>query len=328
VARGRADTLGGVARTRPLGPGDAQETRPVDEPRQRLAGARARMRAARRPGCGVAVVRAGDLRGLRAEELAPEVLARALETPRGVGPARRRVRWVRVGSRRVVVKEFAAGLGGAIRDLARGSPARRAWLAGHGFAALGIGAPRPLAFLERRRLGLPLASLLVQEDLCPAPAADSPGPDASPAERLDALTRLALALHGSGASHRDFTAANALLVRDARGVSALLVDLEDASFPRRLGDAARRRALAQMNASLPEWVPDALRRRALLRYAARLPFRAPIGRIAARIAAESRARAHHWSGAGCARRAPQSAQIVTQRKELEEPGMRPPLPSS
>jgi len=142
--------------------------------------------------------------------------------------------------------------------------------------------------------------VLVQEDLCPAVAADSPGPGASASERIDALARLALALHSAGAVHRDFTAGNVLLTRDAHALSTRLVDLEDARIPRWLGDAARARGLAQLNASLPDWIPDALRRRAFRRYATWLPFRAPEGRVLARIVAASLARGHHWSGRGCA----------------------------
>ncbi len=266
-----------------------------------LARARARMRRARRPGRCSTVARVGGLRGLRDPALAPEALALAVATAPGLGVAHRRVRFSEAGGRRLVVKEFATGLRGATLDLARGSPARRAWLAGRGLAELGIGAAAPLAFLERRRFGLPFASLLVQEDLCPALAADSPSPEASGPERIDALARLALSLHAAGAAHRDFTAGNVLLARDARGLSARLVDLEDARIPRRLGDRARARGLAQMNASLPDWIPAALRRRAFRRYATWLPFRAPRGRVLARIVSESLARRHHWSGRGCVR---------------------------
>jgi hypothetical protein len=168
--------------------------------------------------------------------------------------------------------------------------------------------------------------VLVQEDLCPALAADSPGPGAGAAERIDALACLALALHAAGAAHRDLTAGNVLLVRGARGLSARLVDLEDARIPRRLVDRARAKGLAQLNASLPDWIPAALRRRAFRRYATWLPFRAPRARVLARIVSTSVARRHHWSGRGCLGR--QEAEIVIQRKELEEPGMRPPLPTS
>lgn len=199
------------------------------------------------------------------------------------------------------MKEFATGLCGALADRLRGSPARRAWRAGIGLAALGIRAPGPLAFLERRRFGLPFASVLVQEDLCPALRADAPGPEIDPSERLGALVRLALALHGSGAAHADFTAGNLLLTRERGGLVAYAVDLEDVRFPRRLRDASRVRALAQLNASLPDWIPDALRRRALRCYATWLPFRAPILRVEGRVALESLARRHHWSGRGCAR---------------------------
>jgi hypothetical protein len=206
------------------------------------------------------------------------------------------VRFVEVDGRRLVVKEFATGLRGAILDRLRGSPARRAWRAGLGLAALGVPAASPLAFLERRRAGLPIASALVLEDLRPAFAADSPEPGAGAGERVDALARLVLSLHGAGATHADLTAGNVLLARGPDGLAARLVDLEDARIPRRLGDAARARALAQLNASVPDWIPDGLRGRAFRRYATWLPFRAPRERILARVVAASLARRHHWSG--------------------------------
>jgi tRNA A-37 threonylcarbamoyl transferase component Bud32 len=344
-----------------------------------LAHARGRVRRAQRPGRRVAPARVGALRGLRDRALAPEDLARAVAEP-PADVARRRVRFVEVEGRRLVVKEFATGLRGALADRLRGSPARRAWRAGIGLAALGVGAASPLAFLERRRFGLPVASALVLEDLRPAFAADSPGPEAGAGERVDALARLVLSLHAAGATHGDLTAGNVLLARGPAGLAARLVDLEDARIPRRLGDAARARALAQLNASLPDWVPDALRGRAFGRYATWLPFRAPRERVLARIVAASLARRHHWSGgkrsaqrgeaerragprqggrsaqrgeaerragprqggrsaqrgeaerrAGSRQGPPvgsQEAEIVIQRKELEEPGMRPPLPTS
>jgi tRNA A-37 threonylcarbamoyl transferase component Bud32 len=327
-----------------------------------LAHARGRMRRARRPGRRFARAEVDALRGLRVRGLAQEALAAAVAPPPGAKRARRRLRWVegsgrrlrwaQVCGRRLVVKEFTTGLRGALADLARGSPARRAWLAGHGLAALGIGCAAPLAFLERGRLGLVRRSLLVLEDLCPSLPADAPGPELGADERVGALLRLALALHGRGADHRDFMASNVLLARRGHGLATRLVDLEDVRFPRRLRDAARVRALAQLNASLPDWVPDALRRRAFRRYAAWLPFRAPQARVLARIVARSLARRHHWSGRARepdrglgdatrgARRAEggprgpgppppaHDAEMLIQRNELEEPGMRPPLPSS
>ena len=264
-----------------------------------IAHARAEMRRTSGPGRRIAGARFGPLRGLRSRALAPEALAAALAAPPASAGARRRVRWCDADGRRLVVKEFTTGLRGALADRVRGSPARRAWRAGFGLAALGIRAPGPLAFLERRRFGLPFASVLVQEDLCPALRADAPGPGADPSERVEALVRLAMALHGNGAAHDDFTAGNVLLARGRDGLVACVVDLEDVRIPRRLGDAPRVHALAQMNASLPDWIPDALRRRALRSYATWLPFRAPILRVEARIARESLARRHHWSGRAC-----------------------------
>jgi len=245
---------------------------------------------------GVARFSAGAWQGLRTRALAERTLAEALAAPDPAGGSRRRVRWVDAGGRRVVVKGFEAGLAGALVAVLRGSPARRGWRAGRALAALGIGAAAPLAYAERRRMGLVVASALLLEDLAPAPAADAPAPGLGVEERLDALLRLALALHAAGATHRDLMACNILLVREGDVLAARLVDLEDVRLPRRLGDAARLRALAQLNASLPDWIGAPPRQRAFERYASRLPFGCGSARALARIARLSAARHHHWSG--------------------------------
>jgi hypothetical protein len=249
---------------------------------------------------GVARASAGAWHGLRVGSLADSALAEALAAPERAcaassGGSQRRVRWAHAGGRRVVVKEFAAGLAGALIALLRGSPARRGWQAGHGLAALGIGAAVPLAYVERRRMGLVFRSALVLEDLAPASAADAPAPGLGAEERLGALLRLALALHAAGATHRDLVACNILLVRTGDALAARLVDLEDVRVPRRLGDAARLRALAQLNASLPDWIEAPPRQRAFERYASRLPFGCGPARALARIVRLSLARQHHWS---------------------------------
>ena len=80
---------------------------------------------------------------------------------------------VEVGGVRVVLKQWQRrGPWRLAADRLRGSPAARAWRGGVGLRARRIGAAVPYAFLERRRLGLPVASWLLLEDLWPALPAD------------------------------------------------------------------------------------------------------------------------------------------------------------
>ena len=58
---------------------------------------------------------------------------------------------VEVDGRLAIVKEVVkTSVRKRLADVFRGSPAKRAWLAGHGLNLRGIGAARPLAYLERR----------------------------------------------------------------------------------------------------------------------------------------------------------------------------------
>jgi tRNA A-37 threonylcarbamoyl transferase component Bud32 len=59
----------------------------------------------------------------------------------------------------------------ALGQALRGTPARRAWLAAAGLRARGVACERPLAWLETRRLGVPLRSALLLEALPPADSA-------------------------------------------------------------------------------------------------------------------------------------------------------------
>ncbi len=216
--------------------------------------------------------------------------------------ARSRLTAVFAGGRHLVVKEvLPRGLARPLADLARGSPARRAWRAARGLAARRIGAPEPLAFLERRRLGLPVGSLLLLEDLRPAFPADRAlerGLAAAPV--LQALAGLALALHRRRVDHGDLKASHVWLSPRDAAFAPRLIDLEGVRFRRRLSERARLLALAQLNASLPDVFPAAERRRAFARYAQALPFSAGARAALAALVRASLARRHRWSGAGCA----------------------------
>jgi len=299
--------------SRPLDAEARRALRRAARASRRRARSRARSRVSRslRPGRRFAHARTGAWRGLRLRAFAEAELAAALaaharrDRPGGARTVKESGRSVvtraRLPVRDVVVKEVPArGPWRAARDGLRGSPARRAWRAGHGLQARGLPAATPLAFLERRRLGLPAASLVVLEALPEAAAAHALA--RPPEETLAALTRALVALHRAAVSHRDLQADHVFLVPAGRGLEARLVDLDDVRFPRRLPDRRRRRALAQLAASLPDAVPDALRARAFAAYARALPFRGGReGRERAlrRVVRESLRRRHRWTAPEC-----------------------------
>jgi tRNA A-37 threonylcarbamoyl transferase component Bud32 len=272
--------------------------------------ARSRTRDACRPGRVAVRVSAGDARGLALREVADEDLGALLAAHEaalragdarvlGAG-ARARVTAQQLAGGPVVVKEAPyRGLARALADLVRGSAAARAWRGGHGLRARGIGAARPLARLERRSFGVPTGSWIVLEDLRPAPVAAFAASE-GPQRVLDALAALAIRLHRAGIDHGDLKATHVFLARDGERLAPRLIDLEGVRFRRRLADARRGRALAQLNASLPDAFPAAARCAAFARYATALPFERDAASVRRDVARASVARAHRWSGAGCA----------------------------
>ena len=89
------------------------------------------------------------------------------------------------------------------------------------------------------------------------------------------------------------------LARRAGRLEGRLTHLEAVRFPRKLSDASRLRALAELNASLPDSIPGAPRCRAFALYAALLPFRVPARQALRDLVARSLAREHRWTGADC-----------------------------
>lgn len=283
--------------------------------------ARSRTRRALRPGRAYGELALGPERGLRVRELPADAVADALRRHRtetgGDGvrrikdDGRSRVSALRTGGQPVVVKEvLARGWRRPLFDLLRGSPARRAWRAGHGLRFRGIGAARPLAFVERRRFGLPVASAVLLEDLSADPPADRAAleaPDSFDAAAVVAvLGRVALALHRAGVQHDDLKASHVLLRATPKGPEPRLIDLEGVRLDVALSDTERLRALAQLNASLPDAYPAAERCSAFVRYARALPFASGAARALDRVVAQSLARRHRWTGAGCGRAAERS----------------------
>jgi len=274
-----------------------------------------RTRRALREGRRFALLHHGGERGLRLREISADALCSALaDHDRAAAPGsaggvrvlkrdhRSLIVATRAGERSVVVKEVVKpGWARRLADVFRGSPARRAWRAGYGLECRGIGAARPLAFVERRRLGVPVRSRLVLEDLAPArPASDplvwKPGPQRA----LRALDRLLRSLHQHSVCHGDLQGLHVYLEEADGELRARVIDLEGVRFVRRLGDARRRRALAELNASLPESFAGAADRRALFeRYVRALPFREDPEVVLRRVVRQSLERGHRWSGADC-----------------------------
>jgi tRNA A-37 threonylcarbamoyl transferase component Bud32 len=297
-----------------LGPAERRALRAVGA--ASLASGRAhaasRTRRSLRPGRLYAPIRIGVDRGLRRREASEPDIASALAACNPSqndqnceilkADARAQVFAVSTGELSWIIKRYRSG--GWLRraaDLFRGSPARRAWRGGHGLMARGIGTALPVAFVERRRFGVPVASAIVMEDLRGLEVADDCPTDwAGDREILTAVSRLAIGLHRRGAIHGDLKASHVLLEREANRIHGRLIDLEGVRFRRRLSDRTRIHALAQLNASLPDHISDAERVRAFRRYAAAIPFRGDPDRCLREIVDVSMARQHRWTGNDCA----------------------------
>jgi len=206
---------------------------------------------------------------------------------------------VEVAGRRVVVKEVPfRGLARGVADVVRGSAARRAWLGGHGLNARGVGAARPLAFVEWRRGGLVVGSALLLEDLRPCPDALDAAARGDPEAVLVALTSLIATLHRRHIDHGDLKSAHIFLEGEDGSLVPRLIDLEGVRFHRRIAGKRRLRALAQLNASLPDSFPNHARCRAFARYVIEHPFPEGNQHALERLVAMSLARRHLWTGAG------------------------------
>jgi tRNA A-37 threonylcarbamoyl transferase component Bud32 len=196
-------------------------------------------------------------RGLRVADFGADLLEQALVAhDAGKGQelkngARTRVSAVRIGGQAVVVKEFRpAGLTGRVTEHLQGSGARRCWRAGFGLEAHGIGSARPLAYLERRRAGLPAGSLLVLEDLRPGRRASEL--DVGMHERVVAeLARLLVRLAAHRILHGDLTADRVWWVGQGDALELRISGLEHVRFDTPLSDAERASMRARLDATLP-----------------------------------------------------------------------------
>lgn len=271
---------------------------------------RGRARRVLRVGRNWSNARVGSLRGLRDVSLEAEALAEIVTATEHARPTQER----RGGRTQIVefeldttpgadqvvlVKRIAAGsLRRAIGDRLRRSAAARAFYAGQASGLISNRAARPLAFLEERRFGFPIQSLLVIEKV---------GEDDLDRIRTtspESEHRLACALgewlaegHAWGLWHRDLKASNIRVQVGQDRIEFWMVDLEDLGGPRKINDEARLEALTQLNASLEdEAMSVAARIAALETYENRVPFVTRKESPARTIARRSLAKAHRWRG--------------------------------
>ncbi len=271
-----------------------------------------RTRRTLRAGEGFCSVGCDEGRGMRVAAFPTSHVQEALTAHRRAvaqaGPAllkcdhRSNVSRVEVGDRSLVVKEVVkTSVRKRLADVLRGSPGRRAWVAGHGLLIRGIGATRPLAFVERRKRGIPVSSLVVLEDLGKAPRLADLGPDDRHTPDLPKhLLGLLLQLHRTCALHGDLQAIHVYLASDAGSTIPTLIDLEGVRFMRRLHDRHRIQMLAELNATIADEVMPARARRELLdRYLVALPFESGNQQALAEIVKRSLARGQRWQGTDC-----------------------------
>jgi len=138
--------------------------------------------------------------------------------------------------RAVVVKAFAGGFGRSLREVGRGSKARRSFAVARELQCRGVATPDPLAWVEWRRFGLGVASAYVSQAVADARTLHRylrSGDCAGWERALPAAGRAIAAGHRAGAIHRDLSPGN-LICDDAIDDPAAwrLVDLNRLRFGR------------------------------------------------------------------------------------------------
>lgn len=133
-------------------------------------------------------------------------------------------------------------------DLFRPAPVLRAWKNGHALLARGLPTPRPMLFLQRRRLGLSTVGYVLFERIDDAHHLHDAVARASIELRriVDQLAGWIRLMHERGISHRDLKAANILVTAEG---GCQFLDLVGARIQRRVDRRTRVRDLMRLNAS-------------------------------------------------------------------------------
>jgi tRNA A-37 threonylcarbamoyl transferase component Bud32 len=172
--------------------------------------------------------------------------------------------------RALCVKEYRPRpLARRLEDLLRPAAPLREWRAAAELARRGVAAPAALALSLPAPLGAGPA-FVVLEAITDATPVNRYALRATRAKRrrlLDAVADWLRALHARGIAHGDLKGSNLLVRERGDGFELLPVDLAALRFRRRLCEASRLEALAQLNASTPLAVTRAERLRFLARYA-------------------------------------------------------------
>jgi tRNA A-37 threonylcarbamoyl transferase component Bud32 len=128
-----------------------------------------------------------------------------------------------------------------LKDLFRGSKARRCFFRAIHLELAGIPTARVLAFAEQRHGGVPLRSYLLMEEIPSASTLFDWKGDKQHA--LQSLARLLARLHDAGFTHRDLKEGNILV--NGRG-EPFLVDLDGLHYVRRVKDDCAAADLARL----------------------------------------------------------------------------------
>jgi tRNA A-37 threonylcarbamoyl transferase component Bud32 len=215
---------------------------------------------------------------------------------------RARVSAVSAAGQKVVVKEVVkSSARKRLADVFRGSAGRRAWVGGHGLQIRGIAAATPLAFLESKRWGVPMTSLVILDDYSGSRTVADVLPSEPEAQSLPKqLLGLVTRLHRTGAQHADLQAMHIYLVRDGDETRLSLIDLEGVRFRGSLQDRQRIQMLTELNATLGDDLISAGVRAHLFRqYVRTLPFELGNERAHQMIVKGSLARSQRWRGSDC-----------------------------
>ena len=164
----------------------------------------------------------------------------------------------------------------------RRNPALEAWYYGHALLLRGIATARPLAVIERKRLGLPAESYLATQWIAGASNLHVYGwqlAERPPAERrrrtrqvCQALGHLLGRMHAWNVSHRDLKGCNILVVERDDDVDCYLIDADSVRIPKRLLPFFRAFNLGRLATSIEAhaWVTRSDRLRFFRAYLAEL----------------------------------------------------------